>query len=159
MLTPRFLGWTAGFLEGEGNFYFARNKRAGYIVRVSACQKQREPLDRLRLAFGGGIFLRANREIHDWVLDGPRAVGLMMTLYSMMSPKRRVQIRAVLDQWRCRPGKGGNQRVKTACPRGHPYDHVERYADGRPRVRRCTICRNEFERSRRRLSVVKSTDA
>jgi len=46
----------------------------------------------------------------------------MMTLYPMMSLKRKLEIRRALDEWRTRPGTGIRNRAKTHCPQGHPYD-------------------------------------
>jgi hypothetical protein len=113
-------------------------------MEITAPQVQREPLDRLHAAFGGSIYLRhraassRSKPIYTWSLSGPTAVGLMMTLYTMMSPSRRTQIRTALDEWRTRPGTGANNRAKTACPRGHPYDTTW-LVKGEPR-RRCSIC-------------------
>jgi hypothetical protein len=95
----RDLYWTAGFIEGEGCF-------AGWTgIRVS--QVQREPLDRLVHLWGGTITLvppqrngLSAKAIHRWQLYGANARGLMMTLYTLMSPRRQEQISKVLNKWR-----------------------------------------------------------
>ena len=144
MFTLRDLAWTAGFLEGEGSFRLRANRgRSGGTTEVSAVQIHRESLDRLRLLYGGHITFRqrrsfSSRPIYDWRLAGVEARGLMMTLYMMMSPYRKAQIRTALDAWRSRPGTGVRNREKTACPRGHPYDTVLKLKSGP--ARRCSIC-------------------
>ena len=151
MLTTATLAWTAGFLEGEGSFSFhqIRTRKAGASPRVSAYQVQREPLDRIRLAFGGNIYWRPTRGaqgIHMWELNGPLAIGLMMTLYALMSPRRREQISTTIAAWRSRPGKGIHHRAKTHCPKGHPYDaentivRKTKWGAGRGIGRQCRLC-------------------
>ena len=89
--------WAAGFLEGEGSFRLARG------TVITAPQVQREPLDRLQKMFGGTIAFRKREnpkhsDIHIWSVCGSRARGVMMTLYSIMSPRRQEQIRKSLAQ-------------------------------------------------------------
>lgn len=95
--------WIAGFLEGEGCFrgYQGRNGvqvRSG--IEVTACQIQREPLERLVKLLGGKITVRTrnNRDqaIHDWRVRSNRARGVAYTVYSLMSPRRKAQIRRAL---------------------------------------------------------------
>ena len=92
-ITPhlRDLGWAAGFLEGEGSF--AKNGRSS---RTEASQVQREPLERLVRYFGGMIIDQPKYHQHRWCTYGARSRGVMMTLYSLMSPRRQQQIRAAL---------------------------------------------------------------
>jgi len=151
VITSRDLGWAAGFLEGEGTFRLRANlRRSGGTTEINATQVHREPLDRLRLLFGGAIYLRhrhphpksfSSRPIYNWYLSGVAARGLMMTLYPMMSSARKAQIRTALDAWRSRPGTGIRNRAKTTCPRGHPYD-VTVHLRGGKQVRRCRQCFN-----------------
>lgn len=142
------LYWAAGFLEGEGCFYSDSQRNSH--SRVTAAQVQREPLDRLVSLFGGHVrgphknsTGRTNQPIHDWTVSGAVARGIMMTLYAMMSPRRKEQIRASLDQWRCAPAKiADRRRLATHCRNGHPYDdnHYKMRRKGRPTYRRCRTC-------------------
>lgn len=90
------LYWVAGFLEGEGTFGHNKLPNGHYGVRVVVGQVQREPLDRLARLLGGRIYWRGDR-IHQWVVTGGRARGVMLTLYPLMSPRRQTQIRAALQ--------------------------------------------------------------
>src|ERR1051325_120006 len=92
----RDLEWASGFVEGEGNF-----GRTPTSERVTVPQVQREPLDRLQRLFGGKILVQRERGPHNskqwyWRVHGSRARGVMLTLYSLMSTKRREQIRNAL---------------------------------------------------------------
>jgi hypothetical protein len=92
------LHWIAGFLEGEGAFVLTRT-----TVVVSAGQVQQEPLDRLRKFLGGSIVFHTGHEIPMpyWTVCGSRARGMMMTIFSLMSPRRQAQIKTCLgdNKW------------------------------------------------------------
>jgi hypothetical protein len=87
------LYWAAGFLEGEGSFSrTTRNK-----MSVCADQVSKEPIERLQRMLGGAIHTRKKRNTnwnicHQWYTNSDRARGIMLTLYSLMSPRRREQI-------------------------------------------------------------------
>lgn len=157
MITSAQIQWLAGFLEGEGSFTFA----AG-TVRVSAVQVQRWPLERCASIIGGRIRLitRKYREnskpIHMWNLYSVNAAGLMMTLYSLLSPDRQLQIRNALRPWL------KLRRValpyRTHCPHGHSYSGANLYRDpdGARRCRRCD--KDSQQRLRRRRNERLSPD-
>jgi hypothetical protein len=88
--TMRELGWASGFLEGEGSFGMA-----GKTQRVSAVQVQREPIDKLQRLFGGTVvscLTPLKKTAWKWQTSGARARGIMLTLYTLMSSKRKQQI-------------------------------------------------------------------
>jgi len=95
----RDIGWAAGLLEGEGSFYGNGNSE-----RVSIQMTDSEPLVRLREYFGGPDVrvvkrkdrIPARKVCYAWECNGTRARGLMMTLYALLSPRRRAQIRLAL---------------------------------------------------------------
>lgn len=96
--TPRVadLRWAAGFLEGEGSFSGGYN---GHTVAVP--QVNREPLEWLVRWFGGRIMPVPPRRstqspAFTWYVTGPRARGVMMTLYGFLSQRRQSQIRWAL---------------------------------------------------------------
>ena len=96
--------WAAGFLEGEGSF--GAHKGSPYI---SCPQVITEPLYLLKQMFGGSVTgpvisnLPNRQPRYVWRCAGPRAVGLMMTLYTLMSEKRQAQIREGLRIWKTGP--------------------------------------------------------
>lgn len=137
------LHWAVGFLEGEGSFLSGRR------IAVEASQVQKWPIERLIALFGGRARLyavdatKSRASSHwRWVLMGPRAMGLMMTVYSLMSPRRREQVRAAIETWRSRPGRNQD---KTICKRGHPFTakNTYKYLDPGGWIERsCRACRN-----------------
>lgn len=99
--TSRDLEWAAGFLEGEGSFLYNHNRKTLSNGRkkdtgtqeVSATQVHTsEPLNKLQALFGGTV------RGEDWRVTGPRARGVMMTLYPLVSSRRKEQIRRALSE-------------------------------------------------------------
>lgn len=92
--TTHDLVWAAGFLEGEGYF----GKGSGYVV--TANQVNSEPAERLLRLFGGSLkqrlYERPRSSLWVWSVCGARARGVMMTLYLLLSGKRKGQIRGAL---------------------------------------------------------------
>ena len=116
------INWAAGFLEGEGTFISIlcgkknnEGKRTSRSHRVCAGQNQLWPLLKLQRMFGGGVY-KAYKESTDlfrvWYVHGSRARGIMMTLYSLLSPGRKLRVNKTLSQW---------NRRKLVCKRGHPF--------------------------------------
>jgi hypothetical protein len=86
------LAWAAGFIEGEGSFKHSSSS-------LCADQVQREPLERLQRFFGGSIYAKTHPSMgprrlpsRRWTINGGRARGVMLTLYSWLSPRRRQQL-------------------------------------------------------------------
>jgi hypothetical protein len=152
MITTRDLAWTAGFMDGEGHFNFQ------YTPVATAAQNDRELLDRLRGLYGGTVRWDArpkqrNGGIHSWTVCGQVAAGLMMTLFPMLSQKRRAQIRASLGAWRAKGRRIGEGRTRTHCSRGHLYDAV-RSRRGRPPSRVCRQCAAMMQRAYRKTRAL-----
>jgi hypothetical protein len=148
------LGWIAGFLEGEGSFGLSGRNRQS--PRVRAPQLQREPLDRLQRLLGGKIALQpptsGTQPVHHWALDTNRSVQLMMTLYTLMSPRRQQQIAKALAAWRTNPRF--KSAIRTRCPNGHRLSPDNVYVSLRPNGKRRLTCRKcervrETQRQRR----------
>jgi hypothetical protein len=126
-LSPVDLGWVSGFLEGEGSFHAHRSEHGSYI-KISAPQKQREPLGKLQSLLGGSIYTR-KCGIYLWNLSkGAEVAGWMMTLYSYMSPKRKGQIKRALSVWqggqRTRHWFGPAQQRKSLNHGRYRYGHI-----------------------------------
>lgn len=148
--TVRDLAWTAGFIEGEGTFAFNCGS-----AQVKASQVQLQPLEWLKAHYGGSINIRRPSSplkaqlIGQWTVCGPRAVGLMLTLYAMMSPRRREQIRAVMAKWIARPVA---YRYKSHCAQGHLLAGDNCYWNGRRRI--CRVCKVHRERAKRERQAI-----
>jgi hypothetical protein len=95
------IGWIAGFIEGEGSFCGRRKSHRTETVTVT--QVQREPLERMTRLLGGTIHSRprhhsqpVGQPYYTWQASGARARGVMLTIFSLMSPRRKGQIRKAL---------------------------------------------------------------
>lgn len=139
------LHWAAGFIEGEGSFDYHNG------CRITVGQMQLEPLNKLQQLFGGGVYLCGKRQIGQWSLSR-QAPGLMMTIFPLMSTRRKAQIAKVLFRWRS-ADKGKRNRQKTYCPAGHAYAgsnlKIRPHFDTRQRTYRvCRACHRTKQRAR-----------
>jgi len=95
--TNRDIVWAAGFYEGEG---YVTSRLQARISQVNPW-----PLERMRALFGGSVYTythpsRPNEQpCTVWALSGSRARGFLMTIYSLLSPRRQAQIKAELAKW------------------------------------------------------------
>ncbi len=150
MISVIDIAWAAGFLEGEGSFgcYGIRTRKTPNI-RVAASQVQAEPLERLKHLFGGSIHhLRAHKEgqsdYFQWAISSSRAMGVMMTLFRLMSPRRQTQIRAALTMWMDYPSRPRQNRA--TCRSGHHLWTAENIIGFGTNKRTCRPCTRERER-------------
>ena len=107
MISTGDLRWAAGFLEGEGCFgIYGRGKQRGRRqASISAGQANREPLEKLVRLFGGTIHRASGSPLTkkicwQWRISCGRAIGTMMTLYSLLSQQRRERIQDIIAEWR-----------------------------------------------------------
>ena len=88
-------------MEGEGNFSTNSNRHPSQVAR--ATQKNLEPLYRLQALFGGSVGKSRrdarwpDKEYGEWRAYGARARGVMFTLFSFLSARRREQIKVALS--------------------------------------------------------------
>ena len=109
-MTTKDLYWLAGLLEGEGSFdYQCRESEQRHgrpriqfastdhdiAVRVAALFKKR--VNGPYRAYGGQL---NKKPMYKVLLSGPRAVGLMFTLWSILGTRRREQIKVSVARWR-----------------------------------------------------------
>ncbi len=137
MLDMKELYWAAGFIEGDGSFTFNKG-----MPRIKVAQIHKPPLKRLLNIFGGKIYrMCRERNIWSWELTGKDAAALAMTLYSIMSPKRKGQIRRALKAWKAGLGKWGYYRNKKYCKKGHRLTLENTYFYPNKFHRACILCR------------------
>ena len=147
MITGAQIGWIAGFLEGEGHFRML-NGTPG----VRAKQVERGPLERLSSLVGGNVIdkpapTERNQPYSNWGVYGRRAIEVMMTIYPMMSAKRRHRIGEVISIWRAVPGKGWHRKL-THCKYGHPFTARYWRTSGKGQ-QICMECRELYAQKRR----------
>jgi len=155
MLDMHELYWAAGFLEGEGSFTPNAKRNS---CQISAPQVEREPLLRLQALMGGNLTLRFEHEkrkgrrscrwIWRWEMSGKDAAAWMMTLWSLMSAKRRAQIEKAISAWKSVP-LHATVKVMKRCRKGHDLSgsdgFMARAKDGPDGFRlRCKVCQRAF---------------
>jgi hypothetical protein len=92
--------WLAGYLEAEGTFAVPRKGFRSSTVAVSSTDV--EPLEKCLKFFGGALHGPYQprkdgwKKNWRWSANGPRAAGIAMTVYSLLSPRRQKQIQAML---------------------------------------------------------------
>ena len=89
------LAWCAGFLEGEGSFLWDPGNRT---PKVQAGQKHDWPLLILKSRLGGQVY--NSKGMFYWACSGKVAAGISMTVYVLMSPRRKEQISRSLFAWK-----------------------------------------------------------
>ena len=145
------IAWAAGFLDGEGCFSFYKNRKGSINFQVDAGQMDDWPLRKLTGILGGQVHLIRNSNhgnmIWKWYASGARARGIMMTLFSFLSPRRQEKIKLILSLPWSLAGK-----YKTKCKAGHDLSR-------RPNAKRriCRICQRtatQKHRFKRRLIEV-----
>ncbi len=142
-LTPEHY-WAAGFLEGEGCFYF----ESGY-VNIATAQKEREPLERLQRLIGGRIYIDKHRPSPLFMHRlAPQAEVEYWTqvLYPLMSTRRQKQIDAAFA--RREKYRNGSERLE-ANAKAAAYTR-ERYRTD-PEFRARKLAHHKAYRERKKL--------
>lgn len=110
MITSAELHWLAGLLEGEGSFDWQcrKNENRHGRPRIQLASTDKDIAERVAGYFGrringpyGAYGGQLNKKpIYKVLVSGPRAAGLMMTLWALLGERRRQQINVVLRRWR-----------------------------------------------------------
>mgnify|MGYP001577332679 CR=1 FL=1 len=117
MVTGTDIAWAAGFLEGDGCVSFFSGSPS-----AEAGQATTEPLEKLQRLFGGSIYFypkgktcyKPGAPFWVWRVNGARAVGLLLTLYTFMSSRRKRQIEKALTAWKTLKTRSQAQRERQA---------------------------------------------
>lgn len=92
------IAWAAGIFEGEGNIGLDAGKR----VHIQVVQKDRWILDKLARLFGGKVYEAYVKKTHLtyylWRLNHDRMNGFLFTIYTFLSPRRRIEINGYLGK-------------------------------------------------------------
>jgi len=95
--TTADIGWLAGIVEGEGYMRYA-----GYTCQLEVVQKDDWLVWKLQNLFGGGVTTiqnkKTNKHYWKWIVTGPRARGIVMTIYKFLSPRRKLQALLAIER-------------------------------------------------------------
>lgn len=108
MIDIKELYWAAGFIEGEGSFsstLVTPSRAINWRIMIGVVQVQRQPLERLERLFGGSIGVKSeasgsHSKTFVWFISGRKAAAIAMTLWSILSPRRREQIELMISRWK-----------------------------------------------------------
>ncbi len=105
MITSQQIYWLAGLLEGEGCF----SHQAG-TPRVTINMTDKDVIENIKQRFKVGyLFYRGNPEKekhpnykpqYSWYALGKEAIGIMLSVYTLLGKRRQEKIREILDIWR-----------------------------------------------------------
>lgn len=123
MKTIKDIAWLAGLLEGEASFML---KNGNSIIAMQMTDK--DVMDRAADLLGVkvGNYVRKPKGKSSYLpifhlsIHGTKAIGWMMTLYSLMGVRRRAKILQILDRWKASksaPRSSRGQRLPAVC---HP---------------------------------------
>jgi hypothetical protein len=87
----KMICWAAGFYEGEGCCHVGDRGGGYHRMIIEVAQKDPETLHMLRDYFGGRVTLK-DQGIYTWYMSGTLARGFAMTIYSLLSTRRRKQL-------------------------------------------------------------------
>ena len=148
MIKTLDIAWAAGFIDGEGWFV---NQRKMPVIKVK--QNSPELLYRLQSIFGGEVNPSyeiksgkyKGKKFAQYYLGTERAAGAMMTLFPLMSIKRKEEIKKVLSIWKSQPLSSHQSiRLSGTCAKGHDWTEENIFTTtsktGRT-IKRCIICK------------------
>lgn len=93
--------WLAGLLEGEGNFGLAQEKYPRIQLKMTdldTIQKARDIMNSSNNIHN--TRMKSGELAYIVVITGQKAAEWMMTIYILMSARRREKIREVLQVWK-----------------------------------------------------------
>lgn len=120
MVNANDIRWLAGYLEGEG--YFISGYPPGVRPRIGVKTTDLDVAQRVGRLFEANVRpVRSNegrlgkKQLYTVEANSSKAIGWMMTLYSLLGKRRKEQIRLVLTNWKSRraePGRVGRSKRK-----------------------------------------------
>ena len=146
MITVKEIAWLAGILEGEGCF----SNFGTPIIQINMTDK--DTIEKIGHLFGRGLQNNINaggyKPQYRVVISGTPAVEWMLTIYSLMSIRRKEKIREVVNKWMEQKSKGSKDFFR--C--GHPRTPQNSYYS-RPRQTVCRTCALAAKKLRRTVST------
>ena len=144
MISSAELGKMAGLLEGEA--YFGRRAPYPKDLVIVISMTDRDVIGWVAGHWGVIPWLeplrQERRRLYRATVCSRKAAQWMMTIFPLMGERRKAKIAALLAEWRKpnRPSPADINRVKTECPRGHPYDEANTYRMKEHGSRYCRAC-------------------
>ena len=109
------IAWLAGLLEGEGCFFVANHvkNKGGKIYKqigISLVMTDEEPVNKAAELLNVNVFgrrkLKSGKTIHRLTCTGSKAAAWMMTIYTLLCPRRQAKIEECLSVWKAQKSWG-----------------------------------------------------
>jgi len=108
MISRENIIWLAGYLEGEGCFTISTSlSRSGSkAYRILVNSEDKDVIEKASCILHGYPRLTSskprnhNKTFYGTNINGNNAIGWMMTLYTLMSIRRKKRIREVVEDWK-----------------------------------------------------------
>ena len=104
--------WLAGLLEGEGNFRLDKN-----CPRITLNMTDKDVVEKVHNIFGGNFYIqdkskyKSNWNIcYSLTINGERAIGIMLSIYTLMGQRRKTKIKEIVGKWKTLPAPV-NQKI------------------------------------------------
>jgi hypothetical protein len=139
--------WLSAFLDGEGYFTFnttpvitISQTDLDLVIRVKEITKASSSIGTSERS----KFNSNHKDAYILTISGMTAIQWMMTIYSLMSVRRKAEIRNVIERWKTGRNK---QKGATHCKNGHELTDTNTYiqANGAGGAIICRICRKEYK--------------
>ena len=135
------IGWMAGIIEADGNISLAR----GVTPRINVSMSDLDTIQKVADMFGSKVLVLTShkklpgREHHKTMyrssVGDRRAASWLMTLFSFLSHRRKMQASKAIMSWRNKKRKDTHVSLEQPCKRGH----LQRYRRKSEKVR-CRGC-------------------
>ena len=146
--------WLAGILDGEACFRIAGQGNGSPTIAVTMTDE--DTIIKIAKLFKrphsnfNSPSNRGNKHLYYTGIHGDPAIEWMFTLYSLMSHRRKAQIRDVIGKWKLLPVKD-----KINFPCGHPRSDANSYWQGKNgKYRRGSICVLETAKLKRKSNAL-----
>jgi hypothetical protein len=126
-MTNEELYWLAGWLEGEGTFYFSATRGNSPKLAIQAFSVDRDVIDKAASIAGGKVYYIKPRlhvqggwdsqEGWRFSLERLPAVALIHRLMPLMSFRRQAQLQKALNGWENRSNKPTLKMCACGCGR------------------------------------------
>ncbi len=113
MPSVKEIAWLAGLLEGEGAFcrgWYAnpsRHNKKFFRVSILLGMTDIDTVKRAAALLGGAVCSNkklygttSKKQVHTTAIVGPRAIGWMQTLYSLMGERRQKRMAECIALWK-----------------------------------------------------------
>lgn len=100
MITSVQIAWIAGLLEGEGCFYFGSSPRIQFATSDHDTAIKIRDIINLEINIRNLPLQPDRKQMYEFAIYGTLAASWMMTIYYLMSNRRKDKIREVLNGWK-----------------------------------------------------------